>query len=133
MREIDPLWIRWPYARVRRERDIQRGEIQYFISQLEYDIQATPVGDNKPDWRIVARFDHNTDPDRGHDIREEGLHLDIYKYGEKHKVRDNFPYISLSAAPEFCDRFFKQNAPKLLHQFERWHNLSGPWRTYSPE
>lgn len=129
MREIAPLWIRWPYARIRREREIRRGEMQYFVVQLEYDIQATPTGENEPDWQPVARFDHNTDPAHGHDISVEGLHLDIYKDGEKYTVKTGFPNVSLDTAPEFCERYFEVNGGRLLEQFEHWHDLYGPWRT----
>jgi hypothetical protein len=133
MREIAPLWIRWPYARVRREREIVRGEVRYFVSQLEYNVAATPAGGTESDWRVVARFDHNADPDRGHDIRMDGLHLDVYKDGEKYKIKTGFPPVSPTTALNFCDQFFEQNADQLLEQFERWHGLYGPWRDYSSE
>jgi hypothetical protein len=133
MGEIAPLWIRWPYARIRRELDIDHGEIQYFLAQLEYDIQATPTGENKSKWRAVARFDHNSDPERGHDIREQGLHLDVFRDGEKYRVETSFPSVPLTIAPEVCQDYLVEHADRYLEQFERWHDLYGPWRTHSSE
>jgi len=55
-----PAWVRWPYARIRRELETERGQVRRFVAQLEYDIEATPTGQNTPDWRTVARFDHES-------------------------------------------------------------------------
>ncbi|QZA87874.1 hypothetical protein K0C01_08695 [Salinarchaeum sp. IM2453] len=38
------------------------------------------------DWREVVRYDHDQDAPGGHDITEEGLHIDIYRDGEKYRV-----------------------------------------------
>lgn len=133
MTDLPPKWVRWPYARIRREIDIEQGEVIRFAYQLEYDVQATPAGGNTPDWRPVARLDHNVDPEHGHDIRDEGLHADIYRNGEKHKVLTSFPPVALSEAPRFSEEFLTQNADRLLEQFERWHDLYGPWRTHESE
>lgn len=131
MTEIAPRWVRWPYARIRRELETTDGAITRFVYQLEYDIAATPAGTHSPDWRPVARFDHSTAANRGHDIREEGLHLDLYRDGEKYRVLTGFPPVSLENSPQFCERFLEKNAERLLEQFERWHDLYGPWRVHS--
>lgn len=133
MGEQGPAWIRWPYARLRRELDTERGEVLRFVVQLEYDVQATPSGQNTPDWRPVARFDHDKQSFHGHDVSEEGLHLDIYKDGEKHKVLTGFPPVPLNRAFDVCEEYLTRRADRLLAQFEEWHNLHGPWRTYSSE
>lgn len=86
MSELDPSWIRWPYARIRRELVTEQGEVRRFVAQLEYDVAATPTGQSTPDWRTVARFDHDISGEQSHDVREEGLHMDIYRNGEKERV-----------------------------------------------
>lgn len=129
MGEQDSAWIRWPYARIRRELGTERGDVIQFVAQLEYNIQATPAGDNEPEWRTVARFDHNKDTQHGHDIGEEGLHLDLYKDEEKHKVIDGFKPVPLSRAFRYCEEYLTRHADRFLEQFERWHDLHGPWRT----
>lgn len=131
MTEIEPRWVQWPYARIRRELSTTDGTITRFVYQLEYDVAATPAGTHLSDWRPVARFDHNSAPNRGHDIRDEGLHLDIYRDGEQYRVLTGFPPVSMRSAPRFCERFLEENADRLLAQFERWHDLYGPWRIHS--
>lgn len=126
-----PYWIRWPYARIRRELDTERGEVRRFIAQLEYDIEATPTGENSPEWRAVARFDHDSSGEQAHDIRDEGLHLDIYRNEEKYRVLTEFPPVPLDRAPRYCQEYLERYADRLLERFERWHDLYGPWRTHS--
>jgi len=55
--------------------------IRSFQVMLKHD-HSSFLGE---DYRIVAMFDHNEDPEaKGHDVVEEGLHIDIYNaYGEK--------------------------------------------------
>lgn len=48
------------------------GEITAFLVDLQY--APDPVGEN---YTQIARFDHNPGGESGHDIREEGLHLDV--------------------------------------------------------
>lgn len=128
MPDLEPFWIRWPYARIRRQLEVDQGRVRMFVYQLEYNIQATPTGENTPDWRTVARFDHDASGEHAHDVREEGLRLDIYRDGEKYAIKTGFPPVPLDAAPRFCEEFFKQNADALLERFERWHDLYVPWR-----
>ena len=131
MTDIGPKWIQWPYARIRRIIEAQDGTVTRFVYQLEYDVAATPVGTHTPDWKQVARFDHNTDPSVGHDIRKDGLHMDLYRNGEKYRVVTSFPSVPLSLAPAYCEHYLEEHAPTLLKQFEYWHDLRGPWRIHS--
>lgn len=49
-----------------------RGRITSFLIKLEY--RPKPL--QQSDWTEIARFDHNP-KGRGHDITEEGLHVDV--------------------------------------------------------
>jgi hypothetical protein len=131
MTNLDPFWIRWPYARIRRELTTHQGRVRSFVYQLEYDIEATPTGENTPDWRTVARFDHDVSGEQSHDVREEGLHLDIYREGEKEDILRRFPAVSIEYAPRYAEEYLKRHADRFLQQFEEWHDLHGPWRTHS--
>jgi hypothetical protein len=128
MVDQEPAWIRWPYARIRRSLKTERGEVIQFTAQLEYDVQATPSGQNTPEWRTVARFDHDANSLHGHDVAEEGLHLDIYRNEEEYKVKTAFPPVPLSRAFRYCEEYLTQHADYFLQQFEEWHDLRGPWR-----
>lgn len=125
MTDIGFKWVEWPYARIRRELDTEEGLVTRFVFQLEYNVKATPDGLAPHDWREVARFDH--DVDGQHNVAVEGLHLDIYRDGEKYMQTWSFPTVPLDQAPDFCQRYLQQNADYFLDQFERWHDLGREW------
>ncbi len=89
MSDLGFEWVEWPYARIRREIDTERGRVTRFVFQLEYNMQATQDGLPPHDWREVARFDHNVDGE--HNVEVEGLHLDLYRDGEKYEKLWGFP------------------------------------------
>lgn len=125
MTDLGYLWVEWPYARIRRELDTEGGVITRFIYQLEYNAAAS-LDDLPPhDWREVARFDHNTDGP--HDVSKEGLHIDVYRDGEKYMQSYDFPKVPLEDTPSFCQRYLEENADFLIDRFERWHDLDKKW------
>lgn len=128
MTTIPPLWIDWPFARIRRELSTNRGAVTAFVYQLEYNVAADTTRLQAEDWRAVARFDHDPESGAGHDVTEEGLHLDVYRNGEKHVVLRGFPPVSLDEAPRYCENYLLENADALLARFERWHDIGGPYR-----
>lgn len=114
-------FVAYPYAQLRVEIGLTRGDVEWFRVQLEYNFEPEPYSDN--DWQQVAGFDHHPNVDWGHDIREERLHLDIYRNGRKEKVARGFPEVAVNEAPRYCERFLRENADELLDQFERWHDI----------
>jgi len=60
--------------------DLERGRVTRFVVQLEYLID--PQTD---EWAVVVRYDHDAEgsAEATHDVTEEGLHIDIYRDGEK--------------------------------------------------
>jgi hypothetical protein len=84
--------------------------------QLEYWLDG--------EWLEVVRFDHAPDAEMGHDITEEGLHMDIYREGVKHCVKGDFPPVKLNRAPRYCTAYIRENAERLIRRFERWHNVN---------
>ena len=111
-------WIKYPNARLRIVIDIERGMPTLFIVQLEYQV--------KGEWEPVVRFDHNSVNQFGHDITEEGLHMDIYRDGENRYVKTNFPAVPLSDAPKYAESHIRGQADQLLRRYEKWHNLTTP-------
>lgn len=109
-------WVEYPHARLRVEIDKTRGDVTRFVVQLE-----RRVGD---EWRQVVRFDHDPDNPAAHNVDEEGLHMDVYRDGEKHHIEDNFPPVPLSYAPRYCIAYIEQHAGGLLRRFEQWHDLN---------
>lgn len=64
-------------ARIRFGYDRSGTVITRFVTQLEYRLED--------EWAAVVRLDHNAEgaEDMVHDVTEEGLHLDVYRDGEK--------------------------------------------------
>lgn len=60
----------------------------------------------------------------GHDITEEGLHMDVYRDGEKVRVKDDFPPVPLTHAPRYATMYIERTADRLLRRFEQWHDLN---------
>jgi hypothetical protein len=118
-------WVEYLYARIRTDIGTEHGDVTRFVVQLEYNVEPNLLEPN--DWRQVARFDHEPDAEGGHDVTEEGLHMDVYRDEEKAEVRRDFPAVSLRGAPAFCKQTLSDRAPELLARFERWHGIDGNW------
>ena len=52
------------------------GEVTRFVVQLEYLYGG--------EWTPVVRYDHDSASMHGHDVTDDGLHIDVYRDGEKH-------------------------------------------------
>ena len=109
-------WVEYPHARVRVEMDKERGVPTRFVVQLERRVNG--------DWAEVVRFDHDPENPMGHDVVEDGLHMDVYRDGEKVRVKDDFPPVNLTQAPRYCIAYIEEHADVLLRRFEQWHNLT---------
>lgn len=107
-------------AQIRVGFSMYRGDVTEFFVQLEYWYRG--------DWLPVARFDHAPDTPMGHDVTSEGLHLDVFRDGEKYRVEDGFPPVELSGVLRYCITYFREHGPRLLRRFERWHDLNDPDR-----
>lgn len=127
MPDLGYRWVEWPYARIRRELDTRNGEIVRFVYQLEYDVEASEDGLPPHDWQEVARFDHSIENPMGHDVGEEGLHLDVYRNGKKYRTARGFPPLRPTQAPRFCEQFLIDRADELLARFEKWHDVGKKW------
>jgi len=118
-----PVWSDWeaghpePPSRIRMRVYGDRGLVTEFCVQLEYNTNSRVV--HLPsNWMQVARFDHNISPTRGHDIRDEGLHMDLYDADGKTDVLWNFPTVPLRKAPKWCRNYLQLNHERLLAEFE---------------
>ncbi|AAV44347.1 unknown (plasmid) [Haloarcula marismortui ATCC 43049] len=118
-----------PYVRLRVHIETANGDVEKFTIQLEYNVAL--VGPGKNDWGPLARFDHNPHSKRGHDVTQEGLHLDLIDPdGTKYKVRRGFPNKPINDYPKHCELYLLDKSRRLTLDFERRNNLSGKY--YSP-
>lgn len=123
MTELDPLWIDWPHARIRRELDTDQDTVTRFVVQLEYNIATVASDYSDPEWRVVARFDHDTTTEGGHDVTDEGLHLDIYRDGARYQRSRSFPTLPPGKAMRYAESYLQTHSDQLLARFEQWHDL----------
>jgi hypothetical protein len=111
--------IHAPVARRRTYLDTHKGAIRRFYVQLEYNRRSSGVED---DWVDIARFDHQPENERGHDIRKEGLHMDVCHPKEKDRKVTDFPNVELASAPEFCESYFDQNYDRICLRYAEWES-----------
>jgi hypothetical protein len=62
------------------------------------------------DWHSVVRFDHDPESDHAHDVTEEGVHMDVYRGGEKIRSEEVFPPMEASDALTFAEEHLNQHA-----------------------
>jgi hypothetical protein len=92
-----------------------RGGVTKFVVQLEYRLDDG--------WSEVVRFDHDPEAPDGHDVTEEGLHMDIYREGKKIRTEDVFPPLPANTALNFADEHMKEHAERYIKRFEQWHGI----------
>lgn len=95
-RDYDREFLTRERAAVRRRLGYShdRGKVVRFVVQLEYRMED--------DWTPVVRYDHDPASDHGHDVTEEGLHVDIYRDGEQHRREWIAPPMPASVALDFA-------------------------------
>lgn len=120
--------LNWPHLRRRTRFEHQQGAVAWFLIKLEYN--RNPRVMENDDWCGIARFDHNPNALNGHDIRTEGLHLDILdEHGNKVDVKRGFDSYSPNKAVGFCERYFRRHGATLAEDFERRAGING---VYTP-
>lgn len=91
------------------------GEITRFVIQLEYRLNG--------DWREIVRFDHDPYSDHAHDVTNVGVHVDVFREGEKLRSEEVFPPMSANAALTFAEEHLKRHAERYINRFEAWHGI----------
>jgi len=92
-----------------------RGDITRFAVQLEYRLDG--------DWAEIVRFDHDPEGKHGHDVTEEGVHIDVYRDGEKLRSEEIFPPMTANDALTFAEEHLNQHAERYIRRFEQWHGI----------
>jgi len=94
-----------------------RGEVAQFLVQLEYEVEGK--------WAIVVRYDHDTQgaPEMSHDVTEEGLHVDLYRDGEKIDSPFIAPPMPAGVALDLAEEHLTENLERYIRRFEEWHGI----------
>lgn len=90
--------------------DTDSGSIVRFVAQLQ---KRTTYSN----YETVAQFDHDPDSPGGHDIYEEGLHLDVYRAdGPVVKIYPSHPPLprSLGVVLRNCTDYLREHSAWLM-------------------
>jgi hypothetical protein len=94
----------------------ERGEVIRFMTQLEYWLDG--------EWKTVVRYDHDKETDGGHDVSEDGLHVDVYRAGEKVEARTVTGPIPPESGFNYAEEDLRENTERYIKRFERWHDIT---------
>ena len=100
--------------------DLERGRVTRFVVQLEYLIE--PQTD---EWAVVVRYDHDAEgsAEATHDVTEEGLHIDIYRDGEKIDSHELTPPLPANHALNAAEEHLADHLEGYVRRFEQWHGI----------
>jgi len=118
-REYDREWT-VPIGESARRRvavSTSSGDVVRFVVQLEYR--------HDDDWQPVVRYDHDAGgaAEAAHDVAEEGLHIDIYRDGEKDATEFVTGPLPAGVALDHAEDHLSQNLERYLRRYEKWHGI----------
>jgi len=91
------------------------GEVTRFVVQLEYLHEG--------EWTPVVRYDHDPESAHGHDVTDEGLHLDVYRDSEKYRQEYVAPPMPADVALDFAEDHLSENTQRFIRRFEEWDEI----------
>lgn len=103
-------------TRVRLGYSHDRGEVTRFVVQLEYQLEDG--------WHEVVRYDHDPASEFGHDVTDEGLHIDIYRDGEQYRTEYLAPPMPAGLALDRAEDHLSKNLEAFTQRFEQWHGIN---------
>ena len=105
-------------ARRRLGFDTDTETVTRFVVQLEYHYDG--------EWQTVVRYDHDGtgEGEFGHDVTEEGLHIDIYRDGEKEASEFITPPKPADVALDLAEEHLAENLERFIKRFETWHGIN---------
>lgn len=116
-RDYDREFTTTRSVRVRRRLGYShvRGEVTRFVVQLEYRLNG--------EWVEVVRSDHDPESNHGHDVTAEGVHVDVYRNGEKIRVENLAPPMPAAEALTLAETHFREHAERYVERFKSWHGI----------
>lgn len=101
--------------RERVGRDTDGSEVTRFVVQLEYHHDG--------EWQTVVRYDHDPRSEFGHNVEQEGLHIDIYRNDEKYRTEFVTPPLPAGVALDHAEDHLAKNLERFIERFEQWHGI----------
>ncbi|MFB6200441.1 MAG: hypothetical protein ABEI98_00325 [Halorhabdus sp.] len=98
--------------------DSERGDVRRFVLQLEYY--------HDDEWHTVVRYDHDGtgESEFSHDVPEEGLHIDIYRDGEKEATEYVTGPQPAALALDRAEDHLSENLQRFITRYEKWHEIN---------
>ena len=106
--------------------DRERGDIPRFLVQLHYQAETAPVR-----WTELARMDHNETDPLGHDVYQEGLHVDVARRSADTvhlEVRHAPLPANRGRVVRRCAFYFRREAAYFVDVYEERISPGGPPR-----
>jgi len=108
--------------------DQQQQHIPRFIVQLHYRVAAAPA-----DWVEITRMDHNETSITGHDVYQEGLHVDVHRETSPTvhlQVRHGPLPRNTGSVIRGCGQYLRQEATYFIDVYEEQRSPGSPpgWR-----
>jgi len=100
--------------------DVDQGELIRFVVQLEYLLD--PISN---EWATVVRYDHDSlgSDEATHDVTEDGVHIDIYRDGEKVDTNELTPPVTVKKALDIVEDHLAEHLEGYVRRFERWQRI----------
>jgi len=110
-----------PVTRIRLGYNHDHGDVTRFVLQLEYRLDES-------DWRVVVRYDHDSEgtEEAGHDVTEDGLHMDVYRDGNRIRTEYVAPPMPAGLALDRAEDHLTRNLETFVQRFEEWHGTRNP-------
>lgn len=95
----------------------ERGDVTRFLVQLEYHLGG--------EWREVVRYDHDpgAPAEMAHDVTVEGLHVDVYRDGEKLETDRLTGPLPAGVAFNYAEEHLTKHLEAVVRRFEQWHGI----------
>lgn len=123
--------IHAPIVRRRTVLEVEEGEVRAFCTQLEFN--HAPESREPDEWEYIARFDHKPESVNGHDIRQEGLHIDIRDPRGDDKEYTHFPPVEPNRAPKYAENYFDERYLEICERYLSWcDEVRESWRAILP-
>jgi hypothetical protein len=110
--------------------DQSQGHIPRFLVLLHYQTSKSPGN-----WTEIARMDHNETPNQGHDVYQEGLHVDIARRSERAvhlQIRHGPLPSNRGVVLRACVEYLRDEAEYFIDVYEDRRSPGGPPR-WSPD
>lgn len=103
---------------IREGYDTDRGQVTRFFVQLEYRRAGA--------WEPVVRCDHDSEgsAEATHDVTEDGIHVDVYRDGEKAATEQVTGPQPATTAFDTAEDHLAKNLQRYVNRYERWHGIN---------